>query len=456
VGITLSGLTSSGLDVKALVADLMKVESIPQLQLQAKVKAQRNEITALQDLNTRLAALAKSAKDLTSPSALAQFKASSSSDAVTVTAKPAAGAGTIDLVVDSVAAAQKSVTAAMSTAPGTLFTMTDAEGNRTEITAASSSLDDVVTALNAADTGVRALKVAAGTDPSTGEKLYRLQLTATETGAANAFSFHAGTAAEVDAGTATDLLAAPGAATVTAAADTSVRLFAGTAAEQVVTSSTGTLTDLLPGVDVSVTKASANPVTISIAEDSEARTATVKDFVDSISAILSRISTLTKVTVGADGATSGAVLAGESVVRSARQTLLNAATGPLDGKSLSTIGIEITRYGEISFDAEKLEAALAADPDAVTKTFNQVAGRVQDAADSLSDKYDGLLTTSIQNRETNAKRLDEQITRWDTRLEQRYNRLSAQFTAMEVQLAKLDSQQQWLTGQLNAMNPSKG
>ncbi|QDW62449.1 flagellar filament capping protein FliD [Oerskovia sp. KBS0722] len=455
MGITLSGLTSSGLDVKALVADLMKVESIPQLNLQAKVKLQRNEITALQDLNTRIAALAKSAKDLTSPNALAQFKATSSSDAVAVTAKPAAGAGTIDLVVDSVAAGQKSVTGAMSTAPGTKFTITDAKGAHTEVTAASSSLDDVVAALNGADTGVRAVKVAAGTDPGTGEKLYRLQLTSTETGAENAFSFHAGTAAEVDGGTATNLLTAPGAATVTAAADSKVRLWAGTPAEQTVTSSTAVFTDLLPGVDVTVAKASTNPVTITVNEDTEARTATVKGFVDSVQSILSRMAALTKVTIAADGSTSGATLAGESVVRNARQTLIDAASYPIDGESLSSIGIEITRTGEIVFNAEKLDAALAADPNKVTATFNKAAARVQEAAESLSDKYDGQLTTSIQNRETNAKRMDEQIVRWDTRLEQRYNRLSAQFTSMEVQLAKLDSQQQWLTGQLNALNPSK-
>ncbi|GAA1412366.1 MULTISPECIES: flagellar filament capping protein FliD [Oerskovia] len=455
MGITLSGLTSSGLDVKALVADLMKVESIPQLNLQAKVKLQRTEITALQDLNTRIAALAKSAKDLTSPNALAQFKATSSSDAVAVTAKPAAGAGTIDLVVDSVAAGQKSVTGAMSTAPGTKFTITDAKGAHTEVTAASSSLDDVVTALNGSDTGVRAVKVSAGTDPGTGEKLYRLQLTSTETGAENAFSFHAGTAAEVDGGTATDLLTAPGAATVTAAADSKVRLWAGTPAEQTVTSSTAVFTDLLPGVDVTVAKASANPVTITVNEDTEARTATVKGFVDSVQSILSRMAALTKVTIAADGSTTGATLAGESVVRNARQMLTDAASYPIDGESLSAIGIEITRTGEVVFDPKKLDAALAADPNKVTATFNKVAARVQEAAESLSDKYDGQLTTSIQNRETNAKRMDEQIVRWDTRLEQRYNRLSAQFTSMEVQLAKLDSQQQWLTGQLNALNPSK-
>ncbi|MGO2741367.1 MAG: flagellar filament capping protein FliD, partial [Cellulosimicrobium funkei] len=270
MGISFTGL-SSGLNTADLVKQLIAVESIPQQQLQAKVKAERSEITALQDLNTRVAALAKLAKELTAGDALALFTAKGSSDAVSVAARVGASPGSIDVVVDAVATAQKSVTATLTTAPTTRFTLTDAAGEHAELTAASTSLDDVVAAINRADAGVTAVKVGAGTDAATGEKLYRLQLTGAATGASGAFSFHAGTAAEVDAGTATNLLAAPGAATVTAAADSVVRLWAGTAAEQTVTSASSTFTDLLPGIDVTVSKASADPVTVTVGEDPEAR-----------------------------------------------------------------------------------------------------------------------------------------------------------------------------------------
>lgn len=453
MSISFTGL-ASGIDTAALVKELIAAEAIPQRQLQAKVSAERSEITSLQDLNTRLAALAKSAKELTGPDTLSLFTATSSSDSVAVAARAGAGAGSLDIVVDAVAAAQKSVTAATSAATTTNFTITGSDGSHTELTAASTSLDDVVSAINGADAGVRAVKVAAGTEAGTGEPLYRLQLTATDTGAASAFSFHAGTAAEVDAGTATDLLAAPGAATVTAAADSSVRLWAGTDAEQTITSASTTLTDVLPGVDVTVSKPTTDAVTVTVGDDPEARAKVVQGLVDSVSAVLSRIATQTKVTVGTDGSTSGATLAGESVVRSARQGLLESLTYPVGGVSLSTIGIEITRYGDVSFDADKLSAALAADPDAVMARFSAVATRVQETAESFSDKYDGLLTTTIQGRVTSAKRLDDQILAWDSRLEQRHQRLTSQFTAMEVALAQLQSQQDWLTGQLASMNTS--
>ena len=49
-----------------------------------------------------------------------------------------------------------------------------------------------------------------------------------------------------------------------------VTLWAGTSAEQVVTSSTNTFADLLPGVSVTVTAASPDPVTLTVARDGAA------------------------------------------------------------------------------------------------------------------------------------------------------------------------------------------
>ncbi|WP_158068885.1 flagellar cap protein FliD N-terminal domain-containing protein [Cellulosimicrobium sp. CUA-896] len=102
MSISFSGL-SSNIDTAAIVDQLIQVESIPQLQLQSKVKAQRSEISALQDLNTRIAALATTAKDLAKSDALALFTGTSTSDSVTVAAGAGASAGSIDVVVDRVA-----------------------------------------------------------------------------------------------------------------------------------------------------------------------------------------------------------------------------------------------------------------------------------------------------------------------------------------------------------------
>ncbi|MFH5824908.1 flagellar filament capping protein FliD [Georgenia sp. AZ-5] len=452
MGIQLTGL-ASGIDTAGLVDQLMQIESIPQLLLKNTVSATRTEIKALQDLNAKIAALATKAKASAAPDALDLFTVTSSSDAVSATASSGAAPGSLDLVVDSVAKAQVSVTAAMSATPSTTFTITTAAG-ATEVTAASTSLDDVAKALNDAGAGVRAAKVAAGTDPNTGEQLYRLQVSSTETGAKAAFSLHAGTADEVQAGTATDVFAEAGAAHVTTAKDAQVTLWAGTDAKQIITSSTNTFAGLLPGVDVTVAKASVDPVTITVSEDTAAKSTAAKDLVTALSDIFSYIDARTKVTTGTNGKTTAGVLTGEAVVRDAKQALLSAATAPIGGRSPSEAGITITRDGTVTFDAAKFEKALAGDPTFAQEVFATIAGRVQTAAESLSDKYDGRLTNSIKNREASAKNVDDEIASWDRRLALRRTTLEATWANLEVQMAAMQSQQQWLSGQLAGLTAS--
>jgi flagellar hook-associated protein 2 len=451
VGMTISGL-GSGLDTAGLVDQLMQIESIPQLLLKNSVSQTRADIKALQDLNSRVASLADKAAAAAKPSALALFTTSASSDGVSAVAGTGASAGSIDIVVGSVAKAQVSVTAGMAQAPATTYTITTAAGS-TEITAASTSLDDVAAAINGSGAGVRATKVAAGTDANQ-QPIYRLQLTSAATGAAGKFDLHAGTAADVQAGTATDLFTEDGAAHVTAASDAQVTLWAGTAAAQTITSATNTFANLLPGVDITVSKTSADPVTVTVAEDTEARTTTAKELVGALTDIFSFIDARTKVSTAANGSTTGGVFTGESVVRDAKQALLSAATAPVGGRSPSEVGITITRDGTVTFDAEKFAKALKDDPAFASEVFTTIATRVQDTAKNLSDSYDGRLTSSIKNRETSARNIDDEIAAWDRRLALRRTTLEATWANLEVQMSAMQAQQQWLAGQLASLSTS--
>lgn len=454
MSISFTGI-ASGIDTAALVDSMIGVASIPKLMLQSKVSAQRQEISALQTLNTQVATLATQAGDLARTGALALFTTSASSDAVSATAGEGAAPGSIEVVVDRVAAAQQSVTAAWSTAPATVLTITDAAGEHTEIHADSDSVDDVVRAVNNADAGVRAVKVPAGTDTD-GTPRYRIQLTATATGAASAFTVHAGTAADVAAGTAVDLLTQPGAATVTQAADAQLRLYAGTDAEQTLTSATNTFTGLLPGVDLTVARAGSEPVTVTVADDTDAREQAVRGLVDAVVSLLGQITSRTQVTTGADGSvTSAGLLQGESIIRDLRNAVLRATTDPVDGSSPSTIGIEITRYGTVELDVERFTRAMTTDPERTAAMVATIAGRIQETAESFSDRYDGKLTKTIESRQSAARRIDDQILEWDVRLDLKRRNLTRQFVHMETQLAALQSTSAWLTSQLAALTPNQ-
>lgn len=457
MGMAVDGLIS-GLDTTSLINQLMQAEAIPQTLLKDKVSDSTTYITAMQALNSKVAALADAADKASKPAATDLHIATSSSTSVTATAGPGAVDGTIDFTVDRVAQSQVTVTGPLTEWPDQppVLTFVAADGTTKQVTAASSSLADVAAAINKAGVGVSATRVASGLDPVTGDQLYRLQLSSTATGATGAFTAYRGTPADVTAGTATNLLSEPGAAQVRAAQDAQVTLWSGTGAAQAVTSSTNSFTDVLPGVSITVSAASTTPVTLSLARDDKSITDLASSLVSSLNDIFTFIGQKQAVATTTDSAGGTVVTAGaftgDSTVRDANQKLMTAASAPIDGVSPSTYGISITSDGQLTFDADTFAAALAADPEKVKAAVQTIAGRVAGAATDASDKYDGTLTTKISGEQTTVKGLNDQISDWDTRLADRRSTLEKTYANLEVQLQQLQSQSSWLTGQLAGLS----
>ncbi len=453
MGLSIDGLVS-GLDTTAIIDALMDVEAIPRALLKAKSDDRQSVITQLQSLNTALQGLFTRAKDATGPDALGQVTTAGSGTGIAVTARPGAAPVSTQLVVDRTATAHTVVTAAAAAFADEplVLTIENAAGELVEVRPSSGAPADVARALTAADAGVTATAVAAGT-AADGAPLWRLQITATQSGADGVFHVHSGDATAVAAGTAADLASAPGAAVITEGRDAQVRLWAGTAAELTVTSASNTFTDLFPGVDVTVTTAGADPVTVAVAADDSARAKTAGAFVAQIAAVLAGIakgSTATAATSAGETTTLG-VFTGDSTVRALHQALTNAVQHPIDGVSPSTIGISIDRYGVLAFDEQKFLAAMGEDPAAATALFSGVAARVQEVTAQYSDKYDGLLTARITGQESEVSRIADQLERWDVRLEQRRATLERTYASLETMLSRLQSQSAYLTSQLASL-----
>lgn len=455
MGISLDGL-ASGLDTTALINALMSVEAIPQQQLQSKVSVSQNLTNTLQSLNTKIAALADLAKGTAKAGALDIYKATSSSETVTAMAAAAATAGEVDFVVTQTAQKHSAVSAAMVGWPDDppILILTASDGTRTEVDAASASLDDVAAAVSASGTGVTAMKVAAGTDPDTGATFYRLQFTAGFSGAESVFQIHR----KMIDGTEVDLFAEPGAAIVRQGQDATVKMYAGTAAEQTVTSATNMFEDLIPGVSVTVTEASADPVTISVARDDAAVGTKAEELVTALKGIFDFIKSKSGVSTSANSigttTTRGGVLLGDSTVRMVEREIMAAATAPVNGRSPSEVGIEITKDGTIKFDAERLAKALADDPAHVETTLQTIAGRVDAAAVNASDKYEGLITSKIKGQESLVSSLNDQILNWDKRLAAREATLMRVYSSLEVLMSNMNSQMSWLSSQLASLPTS--
>lgn len=432
MGISLDGL-ASGLDTAALIKSLMQVEAIPQTMLKNRVTATQTMVSALQSLNTRVADVAKLSATLAKPEALQKFTSVSSSNSVTVKTSAGAATGSLELTVDQLAQQQVTVTGPLTEWDSSSFTLSSA-GKDYSITAVSASLDDVITAVNASEAGVKAVKFAVG------DGTYRVQFTADASGAANSFSV---------AGTAVPFTQ------IRAAQDATVTLWAGSAAEQTVSSASNTFAGLMPGIDVSVSKTSSEPVTLTVQRDMAAAAKEASSLVDSLNGLLNFISANSSVTIGTGGATSGMIFTGDSMVRSITQRLTDAAIRPVDGRSPSEIGISITREGKLDFDEEKFTKALNADPARVQSAFATLAKRVETVSSELSDKYSGDISSRIKGQETTITRLNDQILNWDRRLESREASLKRIYSALEVQLSNMNAQQSYLASQLASLPSTK-
>ncbi|WP_082105485.1 flagellar filament capping protein FliD [Demequina subtropica] len=442
---------ASGLDTASVISALIAIEKNQQTLLSKKKSSAESVVSSLQSINTKIKALAEAAAAAKKPTAWTATTASSSSTAATATTSSTSTAGSLTFNVDAVAASQKSLSAAVADGSGITsdnpptFTVKKADGTYASVTAASNSLTDIAAAINSGDMGVSATIVSAGSGS------YRLQFTGAETGTDNGFEVYAADQATVEAGSATRV----DATTTRTASDAQITLWAGTAAEQTITQSSNTFEGLMTGVDVTVS-AVEDDVTIDVVTDADGVKSMVGDLVTQMMSILSAIDkgTASTSSTNSDGTSSvtGGILSGDSLVRNMKLKLSESMTYPINGKSLSEYGINVDRYGEVTFDEEAFATALAADPQGVATAMQELATRIEDTATQYSDPYEGMLTQSLTTRQQEVDSLAKQISDWDTRLALKEEALYAKFTAMEVSIQKLNAQMEYLTSALDSLN----
>jgi flagellar hook-associated protein 2 len=437
VAFSIGGMIS-GLDTATMINQLMQLEARPQTLLKNKVSSTQTLVSALQALNTRIADLGKTATETGKANALSIYSGKSSSEKVSVTTSQGASAGAIDVEVVELAKAQVSVSALLSDWPESATVLTIAlKDGVISVPTEGKTWDQIVREINESGKGVTATKVSVG-DPANPE--FRLQFAAKETGVDNTFTVSTNDSAF----TFED---------VAPAKNAQVKLWAGTTVEQIISSSSNTFTDLLPGVSVTLgaDAAKGDKSSITVTRDDEAVTAKAKALVDGLTDLFSFISKNSSVNVSTSTGsttTKGGIFTGDSSVRDIEQRMMTAAISPIDGRSPSEIGISVTKDGSIEFDAEKFGKALKEDSAWAEKVVQTIAGRVETAAKEASDKYDGAITKRIQGQESLVKAMNDQVTDWDTRLASRRSTLERTWAQLEVTLNSLQSQGDWLNSQL--------
>lgn len=439
---SISGLVS-GLDTATIINQLITLEAAPQTRLKKQLTTETSVKTALQTLNTQVAALATQAKELAKPGAWQALTVTSSSTAVAASATATTGsagsgnvsAGSFSFTVDQVASAHRltfvSTAARTDTVVPSGTTVQLTVGGETKtLDTSDGTLAGLANALNGAGTGVQAATVKLD------DGSYRLVVTAASTGSAAAF-----TLTDADGG---DLL---GGATVTQGRNAQITMGSDT-----ISSASNTFTDVLPGLTFTVSApAVGTTVDLTSTRDGASTRDKVKTLVDSTNALLSRIDALSAKT----GSSAG-VLARESSVRDLRNAVLESIY-PGDGSSMAGFGIQLDRFGKLQFDAAAFDKAYAADPVATQGAFTTgttagFAARLQTVTERASDVYTGSLSDAVEGRDESMRRLSDRIEGWDTRLELKRTALTRQYTALETALQALSSQSSWLGSQLSSLN----
>lgn len=432
----------SGMNTTQIVSQLMQLEALPQTALKNKVTTQQSALTAFQSVNTRIASTKTAAEviggvqigNLLKPATAWQsLTATSSATSVTAAATTGTTTGSVTFDVTAVAAADSKTYAevtgltALVADPAVGLSFSVNGGPAKPVTFTDGSLSSVVAAINGtADLGVTAAAVQVR------DGVYRLQLTAAKTGAANSFTVTGVTPAQQFS---------------TVGADAVIKVGGPTGYE--VKSPTNTFSGVLAGVTFTVS-AVASGVTVTSGRDTKGIADKMQAMIDSVNFALSDID---RVTAYSAGTTKSGPLAGNSTLRQIDGQLSSTVNTPTaGGKSMSTIGVQLDRSGKLTFDKAAFLAALEKDPAAAQAAASELAQRLAKVATDATAPTTGLITTAIDGANATIRGLNDRITAWDSRLEVRRLSIQRQFTAMETALGKLKSQSSWLSGQLSGLS----
>lgn len=481
----MAGVTSlgvgSGLDLEGLLTKLMTAEQQPLVALQKKQTSYQSRISALGSLKSTLASLQTTAtalKPSTNQTAVEKFAtySASMSDTSVASASAAKGAvvGTYSLEVSSLAKAQRLVSPASAftsattalDASGTLKiefgtfvnnTAPDPDTYTADATreldvdiAAGATLNDIRDAINAKNGGVTATIVTGTNGP-------QLILSSTKTGTDSVMRLSGLTGTDAANFDFDPVTPASGAMSETASGGQAASNAAFTLNGIAATSSSNTVTGVLDGVTLTLSKENVGtPATLTVSQNTTASlTSSLNAFVKAYNEANSTMSALG--TYNASTKVAGA-LQGDSSLRTSQSQLRNVLFSTVAGGSsayqhLSDIGISVGKDGALALDTTKLNKAISAD-------YAGVANLVAKAGEAYETTLEGIVgttgtlvtatnstTSMIKVLTSRASTLSDRL----TRIEANYRK---QFAALDTLVASMNDTSSYLTQQLSALTKS--
>jgi len=231
-----------------------------------------------------------------------------------------------------------------------------------------------------------------------------------------------------------------------------------------VESATNDVTGAVDGVTLNLRKTTATPVNVAVSRDTSTISAGIKSFVDAYNALAGYLSTQTKYDAASK---TGGPLQGDSTATSLQSQLRSVLNTPSGASSLyghlSDLGLQSQRDGTLTMDATKLGSALNTHLDEVRKAFansdtgttsNNGFARRYDTLASQALGVDGTVTTRTAGLQKLVQLNSEAQDKLSARVDLFQQRLIAQYTALDANVAKLNALQSYVTQQIAQMNKS--
>ena len=388
---TASATTGASIDVNSIVSQLMTVEQQPITKLNVKEASYQAKLSAFGTIKGALATFQSALQGLSSASKF-QAVTATPSDATIFSAIAAstAIAGSYSLDVISLAQAQKLVAAGQisstaaigagaattvtfdfgSISGGTFSAVTGAytgaaftsNGNATKsiiIDSTNNSLQGIRDAINAGKMGVTAAIINDGSGTP-----YRLALSSDSSGANSSLKI------SVTGDTAVSNLLASDPAGVQRLAETVTAQNANFKVNGVAVSKTSNIiSDVVAGVTLTLNKTTTSATSLTVVRDTAAISNSISGFVKAYNDLSS---TLTTISAYNPVSKTGALLQGDSTIRSLQSQLRAAITTTVAGTSgtlttLSQVGVSFQKDGSLALDSTKLG-------NAISNNFNDIAG----------------------------------------------------------------------------------
>ncbi|MBX3258188.1 MAG: flagellar filament capping protein FliD [Labilithrix sp.] len=429
MAIQLTGL--GGFDSGSVISQLVDLARQPLRDIDTKKTQVDVATSTLSSFSAKLTALKNAATALATLSGFTSMAASSTDSGVVATVTGSAVASSFSVEVTQLARAQKTRSDAQSSATAPLGQAGDLEiatdgGTVTVSILPTDSLADIASKIGQSGARVSAAVVNAGGS-------YRLNVQGLDTGAAKAFTF-------TETGGLSLGLSTP-ANTYETAEDAALTIDG-----LAVSRPTNSIADAIPGVTLALTKTTTEAATVRVAGDSSALKAKLSSFVSLYNDIVN-----TGHNVAGYGTTKAQnpVLAADSGIRRALDQISSIVTGAVpnatgDYRSLSAVGISLSRDGLMSFDASKLDAALERDPESVRRLFvtdaqsgaTGVMKTLSDAITNLVTGDSGAVKSRIDALSAQSRRLVESRSKKEERVLAYEQQLRRQFASLDQAMSR--------------------